>query len=253
MPNGSRPGRPAPRSGRLGPLPSRSGPGPEGCLLPHDPCPTAGRSRGNLTSDGSRRQRTPSWGSEHPGVAGSREEGPRGARNELCNRQGPQPGRRRRPAALPPPAPGRRRRPEAHWPPAPTWDAANAARRRRRHLTSGQASIEARRTCGRGGRQDERSCAGGRGRLRRRPGGAFWARLSAPYAERGRGAPETGIAPFPPVLPGLTLPSLGLGAPALPSPVPGGAYTRGSVVAWTRPTAVRLHTKAVEGCRRANG
>lgn len=34
--------------------------------------------------------------------------GPRGARNQLCNRQGPQPGRRQRPEALPPPAPGRR-------------------------------------------------------------------------------------------------------------------------------------------------
>ena len=36
--------------------------------------------------------------------------GPLRALNQLCNRQGPQQGRRRRPEALPPPAPGRRHR-----------------------------------------------------------------------------------------------------------------------------------------------
>lgn len=119
----------SPRPSRAPPRPTRAPAArvPAAPRLPHDPCPTAGPSRGNLTSGGSRRQRTPSWGSAHPGVAGSRDAGPRGALNELCNRQGPQPRRRRRPAALPPPAPGRRRRPEAHWPPAPTWDADAAA------------------------------------------------------------------------------------------------------------------------------
>ncbi|XP_042827133.1 translation initiation factor IF-2-like [Panthera tigris] len=119
--------------------------------------PTPGRAQrshrrpepGDLTSGRSRRQRTPSWGSAHPGVTGSRKVRPREARNELCNRQGPQArteaaargtsASRARPAtqAGSPLATG----PHVGAPPP----GAAAARSRRRHLRSWQPSREARR------------------------------------------------------------------------------------------------------------
>ncbi|XP_042139549.1 uncharacterized protein LOC121831710 [Peromyscus maniculatus bairdii] len=82
------------------------------CDLPTAPTCTR-RGLGCLTSDGSRRQRTASRGSAHPGGAGKPDVELRGPRDGLCNRQGPQPGRRRRPrgtsASRAPPAaqPGR--------------------------------------------------------------------------------------------------------------------------------------------------
>ena len=97
---------------------------------------TTSQSPRDLTSVGSRPQRTAPWGSTHPGVARSRKWGRTEPRNELCNRQGPQPLPRRRSAALPPRVLGRQ--PIGHWgsrrlPPP---------RGRRRHLRSGQASLK---------------------------------------------------------------------------------------------------------------
>lgn len=103
--------------------------------------PTAGPNGGGLTLGGSRRQRTRVGLSASRGRQ-SREGAPHGARRELCNWQAPQPGRRRRPAALPPPVPGPRLRPETHWPQGPVGPAPR--RRRRRHLRRGQAGRESR-------------------------------------------------------------------------------------------------------------
>lgn len=144
---GSRPSRPAP----LGPPPPPARSGPGGSPLPHDPSPTTGRSRGNLTSDGSRRQRTPSWGSKHPGVAGCREVGPLEPETNYVTGRGRSRdggGGGPRHFRLPRRAGGASRKPIGHRPPRgtpPSLPDAAAARRRRRHLTTGQASDEVRR------------------------------------------------------------------------------------------------------------
>lgn len=74
---------------------------------------TVSQSPGGLTSVGSRPQRTAPWGSTHPGGRKEPEVGPNGARNELCNRQGPPPLPRPRSAALPPLVLGLQ--PIGHW------------------------------------------------------------------------------------------------------------------------------------------
>ncbi|XP_042777272.1 translation initiation factor IF-2-like [Panthera leo] len=159
----ARPGRPTPRHSRLAspPPPAGSPTPPPACPVRAAPSslttPAPGRAQrshrrpepGDLTSGRSRRQRTPSWDSAHPGATGSRKVRPREARNELCNRQGPQ--ARTEAAARGTSASRARPATQAGSPlatgphvGAPPPDAA-AARSRRRHLRSWQPSREARR------------------------------------------------------------------------------------------------------------
>lgn len=157
----------APRPSRAPPQPTRVPTSPS--RLPNSPArpvraapsslttPAPGRAQrshrrpepGDLTSGRSRRQRTPSWGSAHPGVTGSRKVRPREARNELCNRQGPQ---ARTEAAARGTSASRARPATQAGSPLATGShvgapppAATAARSRRRHLRSWQPSREARR------------------------------------------------------------------------------------------------------------
>lgn len=132
----SPPGPPEPQ-----PTPTRAAP------LPHSrPTPRVGRApppqapagrphlgREPVAADGAVGF-SASWGRREPEV------GPRGDRNELCNRQGPQPDPSGGPRhfRLPHRAGGSGRKPIGHWCPR----RAPPPRGRRRHLRSGQASPE---------------------------------------------------------------------------------------------------------------